>query len=181
MRAVLAALCGLLLIGAAPTQAVSIYGIRVGEPLDLPECAAEYADVMCFGRVQTPIGPNATLGPAMFPAGVMPKILKTREVDLLVIDGVVHALTLHTTGIAGQAEALKLLGEKFGKPGSLQTKTMQNGFGATFEVVEAAWRIGSVQLDLIGGDGRSDEGRITAYTPKAASYWISHKPQEPKL
>lgn len=181
MRVAVGLLCATVLIAGAPSESVSLYGIALGRPLNLPVCSAEYADVMCFGRTQTPVGANATLGPALFPAGVMPHVLRTREVDLLVIDGAVHAITLHTTGMAGQAEALKLLTEKFGKPRSLTTKQQQNAFGATFNVIEAAWRIGPAQVDLIGADGKADEGRITAFTPQAVRYWTEHLSPEPKL
>lgn len=65
---------------------------------------------------------------------------------------------------------------KYGKPKSIKTSSMKNGFGQEFTQVEAAWKATAGNLKISKYDTTSDVGRLFLFTDR----WIAKLAQREK-
>jgi hypothetical protein len=83
-----------------------------------------------------------------------------------VIDGRLEYIFIVTKGINVQAEALGDLSRKFGAPASSVKTPMRNGFGATFDAVDASWVNATARIDFKGAVEGTNSGLLVVATPK---------------
>lgn len=151
-------------------DAPSLYGIALGKPLPMPECAkinsGSYvkrtsSDSTCY---QETIGYIHTV---YFHSDSRPSMAKAGHIEAYVREGTTIRVSLVTDGIESQEEDLGKLITKFGKPSSLRRETMVNGYGARYSAISADWTIGVNALSFRGAMGRLDEGMIALKSPAA--------------
>jgi len=86
------------------------------------------------------------------------------------INGVVHGVTLYTSGYAKQERDYELLVQKIGNHFSKDIKLLQNRMGASFDVIDAAWRRpGGITILFIGATHDLDVGLLTAESDEEAA------------
>jgi hypothetical protein len=170
---------------AAPAGPVpiSLYGVRLGAPLSLPECPLSEQQEMCYQRLDTltPVSSGHHEVSVYFASGGMPSISSSRRFTVTLMDGAVEQITISTRGLSAQSEAMLQLSQKFGKPTLADVSKVQNNFGAQYEKVTAVWRIGPDWVRFFGMSDRLDEGIIIAITGAAQARFDKSHPPEPKL
>jgi len=152
----------------APGGAIAIFGVDLGAPLTLPQCADPNplkVDATCWTYEFPPIEgipPTATqfeFRALHFPNG---SALGSDITAMVPASGEVKFITLATAGVSDQDYVLAQLTAKFGKPTQLQHVSVQNRMGAAYVVIRAVWDLPScfVQFDADGSDGGAAEGSI---------------------
>lgn len=186
MRALVSMTAILLLAGSskAPFAAttalsgISLYGIELGKALAIPECKSSLVSAgegFCFKAEANTVANLLPPAPhemrefsIHFEKEHRPSISRFESFNVQVADGVVQEIGVLTNGLGSQAEALKQLTEKFGKPDRLDVVQVQNSFGAKFDAVHADWgTVGGNMVQLIGTLSKLDNGVIVATTPLA--------------
>lgn len=166
---------------AATDDQLTVVGIRIMEPVSIPECGT-FTDPVKFRKKYGtyPYAPP-TAGPCyrrddrsksgtnepmafenieiMFPVASAPTI--GFGFTALVLDGKVQALKWTTRGQAQQSVVLEALKTKFGVPASTTTDTLQNGFGAKCDSIRASWSLPQTITVVFQGIGdRIDQGKV---------------------
>jgi hypothetical protein len=90
-----------------------------------------------------------------------PKYLKTNLTVTVKADTIIEIM-VDTHGVRFQDEIMEYLSRKYGKPTSLRTRRVQNGFGAQFDVIEASWALApsNAAVTYIGATDSLNEGYI---------------------
>ncbi len=169
---------------------MSLYGVVLGSPFALPECAdAQRHEAMCYEHVYGSISELLPTEPhtfiVHFPDGKRPSISKYGSFSVKTIGGIVAQISITTKGLEVQQEVIDQLTQKFGRVQRADKKTAQNSFGAKFNYVEAAWSIGSSTVLFSGMAKVVDEGTLFAMTAKYGAYLAAEdkrkRQSEPKL
>ncbi len=171
-----------ILLATASTAGLSILGVSLGEPLNVPECPfrkqykyekkrgdkPEYVsspESMCFK-----IAKNPGTFHIKFPVSEKLPILsrKTRAISVQILDGKVEYIGLFTEGRFWQKRDFEILVKKFGKPESQEAVTFQNGFGARTNAIKAHWVFeGGYKAVFQGFDHSIDQGYFWIGKPEA--------------
>lgn len=174
------------------SQELTIFGLAVGAPIQLPECPKyeflgriEYRSVVvdptCISVwPATKSAIDLTHGTIFisFPIREQPSIA-SGEINGYVEQGKLVGLRIFTRGIKLQHYDLEQLIEKFGPPTSKSTISARNRLGATFDVLTATWKLADLSVAFFASDGSSlDRGIIEILTPAAR---IIVKEREEKL
>lgn len=145
--------------GTASAGTITVFGIPLGEPLSLPQCAQEL-----------PISVSATCW--TYDAPTVDSSLRTlhfpnppvwaSEVSAIVDSGVVAFVTIQTGGVSNQDDVMAELRSKFGEPTKFQKIEAQNRMGARYIVDRAVWDSPQyfVRFDADGSDGGTHDGNI---------------------
>jgi len=109
---------------------------------------------------------GAAIAYAWFPFGKEPAFgAKLNRFELIVLDGKVVGARIMTAGTDVQAEVLRLLEKKYGKPHQLSQKEVQNVAGARFTSIVALWNWPSrLRVSFLGIDRRFDLGTVEIYS-----------------
>ena len=82
--------------------------------------------------------------------------------------GPLLGVMFETLGYPVQDSILETLTKKYGKPGSASTFTLQNGFGAKYDVLVAEWRSADLVVHFDGVTSSDlHSGQVFIGTPKA--------------
>jgi hypothetical protein len=163
----------------------TVFGIELRKPFTVPECS--------FTRIKSAgyYGP-ATNGPCYeliigddnkgkklpvstdrvmvtWPLGSMPKPMTGIYAIASIIDGTLEGISFNTLGIQSQERDLQMLTEKYGKPGSIDQPTMQNGYGAKFVAIRAQWNVDDIVVAFESAGGSSNSGIVHIDTLKGAA------------
>lgn len=135
-------------------------------PYELP------ASGVCYRRGEAVAGSGSPVSDetvtVWFSAGEQPVLARTGGIFATVIGGRVHGVHVLTYGRTTQNLALQQLTEKFGSPATSRSAPMQNGFGATFESIQATWLPSAdVSVRLEGISGPLDNGRFDVETAQS--------------
>lgn len=178
IRVALLACCCCLGLGRAIAQDMAVFGLTIGKPLNLPECQFEPAGqskiysgslqpVTCLEENRTP---DETVHARIlrFSSADMPQVVKDGYAILVEARGDLIGFQFSTYGLQYQEAVLGDLESKYGKPTSLRKSTAQNGFGASFGIIHAAWKFKPFKVTFDGADDELDEGTVTIDMPEAA-------------
>ena len=166
---------------AATDDQLTIVGIRLMEPINIPECGT-FTDPAKFRKKYGtyPYAPP-TAGPCyrrydrsksgtnepmafenieiMFPTTSAPAI--GFGFTALVLDGKVQAMKWITRGQAQQGAVFEALKTKFGAPSATTADTLQNGFGAKYDSIRATWSLPqTITVTFQGIGDRIDQGKV---------------------
>jgi len=204
-------LCTLILLGGFATSTwaqskvhtaiadTTVYGIRLGEPLAMPECKrtkisdSYYYDgtdaSLCYTRLILPWDQKKFAEPVtteivflFFPLDKKPLIARPTGVSAQIISGKVESITILTHGNLDQDVALATLREKYGEPTTVVPETLQNSLGASFTTTLATWKFDNLNVSFYGIFDASDKGRLQISTNKGTEFSSASKePKGPKL
>lgn len=178
-------LCGAGVAKNVKPTAVSLYGITLGAPLNLPRCGEATVPVCFFTIADVDV---AVLGHAYVHfEGIAPVWWSAANdaVNLTVLEGKVEQIIINTRGAEFQGKAAADLSAKFGAPSKTSTSVMQNQFGAKFNIATSAWQSGDVLITLTGAGRSLADGEVRAITAAGIAWQkkanAEHKAREPKL
>lgn len=167
----------------APSPPITVFGIPFQASLPMPECEflpptsrgskAEYVfaspkDGSCYER-NNPGSKEALDEESVsikFPISKQPTLSKYDSVVARMLDNRVQRLWFWTSGLMLQDRDFESLTSKFGQPSQLATPIVQNRMGASFEQIEAIWKLqGNVTVVFHGAVGSTDRGQVVISTP----------------
>ena len=161
---------GLLVLWTTAAYAadVSVFGLKLGQPLPMPECErsarGDYAEMTrqtCFqskfrgGRISI-----------KFPYEQKPQIVAEDTIYCIVVDGILEGIQFETLGLSIANRVLTELTNKYGKPLSVQRPIIQNRMGAQFDSVDAVWHLPNLRVFFYGVMHRLDSGMVYIHTLK---------------
>jgi hypothetical protein len=167
-----------LLPGPAAAADRDVFGLTLGEPLSLPECAKtgqppQYESLpqaLCF---QWAGAPSATPGDdevrVHFPFGKGPAVVKSGVLRVRRIGGRIEAVAFETSGLSGRKEAHELLERKYGKATEVLAHFAKTKVGTPHESYLAIWRQPDIDVGFVAEEFTIDAGRIVIRTPKAVA------------
>lgn len=184
-------------VGAKAQEPPMLFGIAFNQPLAMPECEWKTREKLrfsrkepktmenyytsmwpkegnCYKRPMNKVGSTEPLNNETvsieFPLSKQPTL--GNYVAGHVVGGRLQRLWLTTGGISTQERDLQLLKEKFGQPATLLTPKQQNRMGATFDTIEAEWKLpGDITATYGSAVGKITEGTFIVATPAGqASY-----------
>lgn len=171
-----------LLVAPLPAGAedITIFGLKLGSELVLPECpykmdgerkSYKFREVVSV-CAESP-APIRTYGQPVrriaFPLTSAPAILKNWSLIALEIDGRLEGIEFFTSGISSQELVFEQLTEKFGKPTALNRRAMQTMMGAAFEVIDATWDSPALYVRFRGAESNVNSGNVTIDRPAATA------------
>jgi hypothetical protein len=194
MLKILAITATVVAASAAGAADLTVFGVELGKPVNLPECPYKTAggmklyDVMPQSTcVHDPHALNGYGRPARelsFGRDEAPPIVKNWTAFLLEDDaGRVIGFHFLTSGVQTQAAVLSQLKEKYGAPTSVTPHTVRTAVGGPFESFDAKWSLPGLVVNFQGTTDRIDRGDVTIDLPEAAALrqqW-SLNPKERKL
>ena len=168
---------------AAPAPELTVFGIKLGEPLALPECAFEksYGSKMryvfpdfknpppdCWKHrfLAAPGSPQNPNGKYDLQLQSMPRGFSAIGVELTLIDGNVESLWFPTIG-SMQADVKRTLVAKYGSPTIDKTETLHNRMGASFDSLTATWTFDDLHIVFLGLASTIEKGVVTISTQRA--------------
>lgn len=187
MRNLKAALAVALLVGAvqsaeADNAEQSVFGVRLGEPLSLPECSftKKYGRVSydipsfrdpppdCwkrnyFGTPGVPLEGNETV---VLQFQSLPFGFEADTPSAKLIDGRVEKFTFSTQGSA-QEDVFQALVQKYGRPTSHKVEQLQNRMGASFASISAHWEFPNLSVMYLGLGSTVEKGILVIASSKA--------------
>jgi hypothetical protein len=164
-----------LLPAAAMSADMTVFGLKLGEPLALPEChwndslrvygPATNGPCMTYGRYTDRRDPASSERRIEFPYSQRPSLSARSYVIGTVINGKLEAVTVPTRGINAIRPTMEALQAKYGEPTSVRTYPVRNRAGAQFESANATWEFADLSVVYLGSVGVLDAGEIVIATP----------------
>lgn len=144
---------------AAADASVTMFSMQLGKPLSLPSCddkkpakkkiASTPSSEICKTKF-SPTGASVE-----FPTYACPRYmglgLASCTMQIRIREGNVDSIHFFIRERRDD-EAYKAMIEKFGKPGISEIKTYKNGFGASFEKIEAYWSLSDGAVATFNGN-----------------------------
>lgn len=159
---------------SASVGAFELYGLKLGERLELPECA----------RLPMPAMPNFTppyatisapclksdssgrSGRIAFPASQPPQHAVGAHLGFRVdSSGRLAVMTLMTAGVPAQSDVMRDLVAKFGEPQHRVDEPITTVGGAALTSTRAFWVRQDLRIEFIGATNRADAGELVVGTP----------------
>lgn len=190
--AVLLVLAPISAIAQTPMQTppLTVFGIPLLVPFSMPECEFQMQEKplhlqkqqgekepkyvltspmneSCYERNK--IGSTEPLHEESvfikFPIGKKPNLSKYDSLSARLLDNKVQRLWFWTLGLSSQKYDLGALIAKFGQPTEVTMPKVQNKMGATFETIEAAWKLpNDMTVVFRSVDGSIDRGQVVIAT-----------------
>lgn len=187
LRAAIFAAGALVAGSAIAADQVSLLGVVVGAPFNLPACQVSRVTACAEETVSPPGAPD--LGAKVFnvylPAGSVPTFVKFDHIIVRVFDGNAESITMFTKGMESQVAVMRQLTDKFGSPTTVEQAAKQNGFGASFPYVHAVWKINGTEVELTGILNDVHTGVVHVESKRAIEMMVERfralKKTEPKL
>jgi hypothetical protein len=169
--------------GNASADGITLFGVTLGAPFQVPECpkkivadATVYAvatATTCFERLgspdrlsaATPITNDAVL--IRYALDDAPAVMSGGTSIAFIVDGLLEGWTFNTRGVEAQVQVLEVLRQSFGEPGTYARKQAQNVLGETFETFDATWVRPEADVLYRSVTERLDTGLLTVYTARA--------------
>lgn len=161
---------------AAPVDDIhTVFGIALGQPVTVPECRRErnYFDGYSLDEKNCYKRPANFRDCSVISSGhatielrvsELPIWIKSPSIGVRVINGNIETIKIKTRGIDYQEDIFAALTKKYGKPSYTQKANVKNKLGASFESMNATWKVGDVSIMFLGVAGLIDEGHIEIST-----------------
>src|SRR6185503_13999533 len=101
----------------------------------------------------------------VIPDSAKPDFVSGGSAFVVTIEKRLEVLQLQTNGVRDQQAAFDALVAKYGAPELRRIETLQNGFGAKFDVIRAGWKFDRIVVTFSGSVGDFSKGTITVMTP----------------
>lgn len=179
----IAVLCSLATsVGAVDMK---VLGFQLGTRIALPECKVSshvyisprlpnyklYADkqkTTCIDEQRSPQKGKFGTRSIRLSEADTPQTVKGAQLGAFDSDGILVGISMSTYGVINQQFDLNQLTVKYGKPTRLSTTTVQNPFGARYEIIHARWwDLDGLSVSFDGSIGLLDEGLIVIDTQEA--------------
>lgn len=160
-----------LLVAAA---AQTVFGIALGEPLQMPECGRD--EFRSYKRPETAACRSYTnqrpderwsRQTIQFPIASSPAIARSGMANVFLQNGVVVGVEFDTFGVEDQDAVLSDLTGKYGKPAQLERMPGQTRSGAAVNTIAADWRVPGAYVSFFSAPFRIDLGRVTVLASAA--------------
>jgi hypothetical protein len=183
----------LIFCANATAQDMSVFGMRFGQSLSIPECPTEgysidyelfpnhvcYARLMIYERFGAEVfkrydkkHPPPTLPPLgteevriSYPILDRPEISNT-TVAAILIDGRLEGISFGTRGIADADSILEKLKAKYGASPTIVSAKVQNRLGASFNTFYALWIFPDLRVGFHSVSDTLDAGLVIIDTKK---------------
>ncbi|QOR55216.1 MAG: hypothetical protein SHS37scaffold296_33 [Burkholderiales phage 68_11] len=162
--------------GAEPLPP-SVFGLELGRPLALPECAYRatrggknydaITKFTCYEDKHELNGYGEPVRRVNFKPEESPVYIKWQRLFALEADGMLIGIDFLTPGVQAQEIVLAALRQKFGEPTTLAVRKAKTLQGAEFDSLSAVWALPALIVRLEGTTDRIDTGRVTIDTPAA--------------
>jgi hypothetical protein len=167
---------GLLLLScSAYAVDLSVFGYKLGHPINLPECKTSlignaktydlFQDETCLDE-KTMYG-STSLRLLRFSHDDWPKSLNSAGLLIMESGDNFIGAQFTTHGNQDQASVFAELQAKYGRPTQSSRTIAQNAFGATFQVLHARWKFPNLSVTFDGVGDQLDEGNVIIDTPEA--------------
>lgn len=172
----------LLLLLAAQAFAAdnTVFGLPLGEPLSVPECARSsygyvvITDKICFERLFEKEHARGSIVSETvsirFPISELPSIVNGTSMLALVLNGRLEGIGFNTHGVSDQEIVLSALKKKYGEPKVFLPHTVQNLMGASFKVFTALWQLPNIVVTFQSTTGEIDAGLVNIDTKIGSQY-----------
>jgi len=189
----------ILLSGATATaQDMSVFGMRFGQPLTIPECpatnggyryyASSFHSQVCYERSLTILGLDAfKWHDKKHPPPVLPPLGTEEEVSIkfplretpdiandavyaILIDAKLEGISFVTRGIRDADLVLEKLKAKYGASPTLVNTRVQNRIGASFDAFYAIWIFPDLQAAFHSVSETLDHGLVIIDTNKGHAW-----------
>jgi hypothetical protein len=182
----------LFILAAIPCLAMahesSLFGFEFGKPLVLSECTSKTVadtkmydirpDVTCYESPLKLNGYGIPVRRIIFSQKDAPLIVKNWQMIALESHGDLIGIQFFTIGVEAQDLTLTRLTEKYGKPTAVTKRSVQNSFGATFEIIRATWKLPTINVTFDGAPERLDSGSVVIDLAEAAQMRLDWLKQE---
>jgi hypothetical protein len=171
---------------SSATEPTEILGVKLGQPISLPECEKTdtgYKDFWLKQRCWIPsLNKKNTIDVLLTGEDREAfKFIYQRLFLVILQDGIVASVNIGTTGIDSQEVAFEALQKKYGKPTRFETAAMQNRMGAKFDVIRAMWRRPDAEIHFLGAAKTLDSGGIIVDTTAYARERIRSGETKPQF
>jgi len=177
--------------GQTPEQ-MTLLGITVGASVEsLPACYGGAVfqtfdrrppSEVCVDRTSHFRGSDGTdTYTVLVPDALKPSFIKEGRVMAILSGKQMEYLMVLTDGVEVQEDAYAQLVEKYGQPARREVKTLQNGFGARFDVISATWRFERFVVSFDGATDSLAKGRIAVITNDWLASRARQRGDQPKL
>ncbi len=166
-------------------EPITIFGIQFNQAIAVPECPWKevrdsfsrdrkatkreysnlyFSETLCYTQLsnigQPPKDGNVGF---IFPLSKEPSM---GRLGGRLVNGRLVRMSIYTRGIGAQASDFETLTNKFGQPTTLKRPTVQNRMGASFDTIEAEWKLpGEVSVVYGSALTKIDEGIVIVSTP----------------
>jgi hypothetical protein len=150
---------------------MTMFGLEIGKPLDLPVC--QYANATKSVGIQqyTCVEPADELAQNRarihFGLKEIPPIVKGLSMTVQLVDEKLEAMYFATPGIESKARLLRIFTEKYGAPTTLTKATLKNADGAGYETFTAVWDMPGLYVEYAPTNGSVKEGVARIETQRA--------------
>jgi hypothetical protein len=166
-------------------EPITLFGIPFNQPISVPECPwkdardymsrdrkatkreynnTHFSDALCYTQ-HLNIGQPPADGKIsfVFPLSKAPSM---GRVSGRLVNGRLARVEIYTRGISAQASDFEMLTQKFGQPTTLRRPTVQNRMGASFDTIEAEWKLPDGSSVVYGSAlTKIDDGIVIISTP----------------
>lgn len=181
----------LLCAAAAPTSPMTVFGLELGQPIQLPECAhtrlpdgsmSEYS--YDLNPAETCRDPDIQLRDApwrrgwiVFPMQRGPLIMSSNMASYFVVDGIVVGLHAETLDHNNTEAIMRELTAKFGRPTSVENDT-EVIEGIAVPARTAVWRLPQLVVRYRNIDRDIRHGSLLVMTPRFEQIRTSREREE---
>lgn len=180
--------------GNSQAQDMSVFGMRFGQPLTIPECAKKdkysldyesfpahtcYERLMTYERFASEVfkrydkkHPPPSLPPLgteevriNYPYAERPEIANT-TVGAILIDSKLEGISFGTRGLADANSVLERLKTKYGTSPTVVATKVQNRLGGSFDAFYAVWAFPDLRVGFHSVSGSLDKGLVIVDTTK---------------
>jgi len=150
---------------------MTMFGLGIGKPLDLPVCQYTNATQSVGIQQTTCVEPasessqNRTL--IHFGLKEIPPIVKGLSMTVQLVDNKLEALSFATPGLDSKARLLRIFTEKYGMPTTSTKATLKDADGVGYETFTAIWDTPALYVEYSPTSGSVKEGFARIETQRA--------------
>lgn len=178
MKTPLAFTLALLLASAITASAadMTVFGLELGKPLNLPICDADSVrkgfwtgvDQPCVYDVSGRSLLDDDLGHIRYPVRESPDIVRGADVGVVIAGGKLAGVSFVTAGYDSADFVLKRLIEKYKKPSRIDRKVLVNRLGGPVRRLTALWNLPGLTVVFQADDDLSGTGMVLIETAAGA-------------
>jgi hypothetical protein len=171
--------CATACSATAQNNQMTMFGLEIGKPLDLPVCqytnATTSVGIQQYTCVEPASEPSQNRQRIHFGLKEIPPIVKGLPMTVQLVDGKLEALYFATPGIDSKARLLRIFTEKYGTPTTLTQATLKDADGAGYETFTAVWDTPALYVEYTPTNGSVKEGVARIETQSARRARVNAK------
>jgi len=156
---------------SAQDNKMTMFGLEIGKPLDLPVCqyanATKSVGIQQYTCVEPASDPSQNRPCIHFGLKEIPPIVKGMSITVQLVDDKLEALYFATPGLDSKARLLRIFTDKYGAPTTLTKATLKDADGAGYETFTAVWDMPALYVEYTPTNGSVKEGVARVETQRA--------------